>query len=522
MNYRDYPVKPEFVTGTSIRWSVTGNGEYILGVRKGRTWFIKRDMHLRYPAKGIPKAVYDVQKAAADEREAKQRELRARMKALEWKRDGVVSEEENFWDESNMFVTVTPFIADILPDDADLSAMSAESFVAFAHRAACALAALHACRVIHGDLKEKNFVVVADKGEYKPYLVDFDMSYPADRIPAWDAIAGSDGYRSPELILYSSDEGAAAPETITAATDVFSLAVVLHRWWTGSFPAFDLERGSLGAAVYLGKRVQLSRKFDVRIGEKSGATLLSLLNWMICKNAEERPTAQQVAEVLADEAEVPEEYREGHDLSLFDEDLWSAHALMAELYTKETLRRKGIRSLRRVNDGSGSEGLYYELSFKDGATRRMTVRELCEEGYARRKKGTFCEPWEAHRIEFADPDAFFSKGYVRIERAEMGYRKRYLLTGMGGRTIDKGVEWLIAEGLAKPLVAVVKADTPWPEHGSRYVAEALERGGVESVSRVEVGGEHRYKIVYRPSADGVRRVNDKVPGNNMKLMGYIR
>lgn len=522
MKYGEYEVLPEFTSGGAVRWRVTGNGEYIVALKDGKKWFVKRDIHLRYPARGVPREVFHLQKASVEARERKQERLRKAMEGTDCEKAGIVAEAENFRDEENMFVTVTPFLEGILPDDEPLSGLSPEEFVSLARQAAGALAALHACGVIHGDLKEKNMPVTQVRGKRKPWLIDFDMSYPADEIPQWDGIGGTDGYRSPELLLYASDEGAAPPETITDKTDVFSLAIVFHRWWTGRFPDCDLEEGGVSAAVYLGRSVRLDRKFDVRIGETHGATLISLLSWMLQKDAAARPSAGQVLEVLSDGLEVPEEYHEGEDAKPFDVELWEAHRLIAELYTPDTLRRKGLRALRRVNDGSGSAGLRYEAVYKDGRVSRLSVGELCSEGYARRKKVELCAPWEEDRIAFAAPEVFFEKGYAKVERLEMSFRKRYLLTLTGGRTMDKSGAWMVSEGLASPVVSAVGADTPWPEHGSEYVREALDRGGVLSVSRVEVGGEHRYRLVYREKEGGKHRENDRVPVNNMKLMGYIR
>ena len=105
---------------------------------------------------------------------------------------------------------------------------------------------------------------------------------------------------------------------------------------------------------------------------------------------------------------------------------------------------------------------------------------------------------------------------------QLAFRKRYLITTASGREFDKGYEWLIAEGLARPKIVSVDADTPWPEHGTAYCNENMARLGVKSISRMEVGGEHRYRIVYNEIVDGKNKVNERVPVNNLKLMGFIK
>ncbi len=516
-----YEVEPAFLRGSTILWKNTGNGEYVIATKGGRKYFVKRNMHARYPTKGESKAVYEKFKAEAEALLKKQERLRLLMKGLDWSSDYIVVEEENFWDSEKMFTTVTPCIPDALDDKYDYASVPLAAFLQLAKSAAEALEKLHAHGVIHGDLKEKNILVTDRGGRYVAYLIDFDSSYPADAIPDWESIGGSEGYQSPEVMLYGSDEGAAPATTITAATDIFSLGVVFHKWWTGSFPGVDLERGSVGAAVFLDKEVTIDKKFDVRIGAEYGATLKSLINWMFAKDPADRPTAKQVLEVLSDRAEVPEAFRKGNDDKPFDTELWEAHQAIAGLMAVSELKGKGVRSLKRYNDGGGSGNLKYRAVMTDGTERVMTLSELCDAGYAAIKDAEVEAPWEEHMIEFEPAEVIAKKGYAKIRRLRMAFRKRYQIIFASGREIDKGYEWLIAEGLAHPKTVTVDADTPWPEHGSAYCAENMARLGVKSISRMEVGGEHRYRIVYFEMKDGKNKVNERVPANNLKLMGFI-
>ncbi len=515
-----YEVDPAFVDGSTILWKNTGNGEYIIATKGGNKYFVKRNMHIRYPTKGMPKAVYDKLKKDAEALQTKQEQLRTLMKGLSWATDHIVVEEENFWDGEKMFTTVTSCIPDVLPDTHDYTSLSLAAFVQLAKSASEALEKLHAHGVIHGDLKGKNILVSDKGGKYVAYLIDFDSSYSVDSIPDWEGIGGSDGYQSPEVMLYGSDEGAASKDTITTATDIFSLGVVFHKWWTGAFPGVDLERGPVGAAVYFDKAVTIDEKFNVRIGENCGATLQSLINWMFAKDPAERPTATQVKDVLSDILEVPEAFQKGDDDKPFDAELWDAHKLIAELKSVSSLKRKGVKSLKRINVGGAS--LKYRVVMKDGAEQTMTIAELCDAGFAVGKDAEVEAPWDDHMIEFEPADVIARKGFSKICRIQLAFRKLYLITTASGREIDKGYEWLITEGLAHPKKVVVDADTPWPEHGTAYCEENMARLGVKSISRMEVGGEHRYKIVYNEIVKGTNKVNEKVPVNNLKLMGFIK
>lgn len=518
-----YEVDPAFIEDGSIKWRNTGNGEYILATKGGKKYFVKRNMHVRYPARDLPKAVYDKFKEEADALQNKQARLRQLMKGLTVSGDHIVGEEENFWDSEFMFTTVTQCIADALDDKFDYTKLNLDEFIKLATQSAEAVGKLHAHGVIHGDLKGKNILVTYKSGVYTPYLIDFDSSYPADDIPEWEGIGGSEGYQSPEVWIYGVED---APDpkdktTITTATDVFSLGIVFHKWWTGAFPDIDMERGSVGAALYFDRDVTIDKKFNVRIGDKCGATLQSLINWMIAKDPAARPTAKQVVQVLSDKLEVPEEFHQGSDAKPFDKELWDAHKLVAELLPVEELKKE-LKSLKRINEGSGSAGLKYRVVTHKGAEKVMTIGELCDAGYAKAKGAETDEPWEEHSIEFVDSVEIVKKGYAKIRKVQLAYKKRYLITTVSGREIDKGCDWLIAEGLARPKTVEVEADTPWPEHGKEYSFENMARLGVKSISRMEVGGEHRYRIVYNEIVDGANKTNERVPVNNLKLMGFIK
>ena len=254
-----FVVDPAFLDGDTILWKITGNGEYIIATKGGKKYFVKRNMHIRYPTKGLPKAVFDKYKLTADAMQKKQERLRMLMTGLDWTKDHIVVEEENFWDSEGRFITITPCISSALPDNYDFTSLSLASFLQLAKSVSEAVEKLHAHNVIHGDLKGKNIVVTQNGYDYVAYLIDFDSSYPTDEIPDWESIGGSEGYQSPEIMLYGLEEGAASKDTITTATDIFSLGVVFHKWWAGSFPCVDLEHGSVGAAVYLDKTVTIDK-----------------------------------------------------------------------------------------------------------------------------------------------------------------------------------------------------------------------------------------------------------------------
>ena len=519
--HKEYKVSEDFLSDTSIKWRPTGNGEYIVAEKDGTPYFVKRNIHVRYPSSELPASVKRQYQRKANALSEKQKALKRHMASLTLS-EHIIAEKYNFWDEEGKFVTVTPFLSDFLSDDSDFTALDRDQFLAMTRSVTAALEKLHACGVIHGDLKEKNVPVREEGGRYIPYIIDFDSAYTVDGIPDWENIGGSEGYQSPEVLLYGSDEGAARKETITPATDIFSLAIVFHRWWTGAFPATSMERATVGAAVYLGKEITLRKKFDFKIGPAYEATFISLLNWMLAKDMKARPTAKQVLDVLNDELEIPSEYLKGGDGRVFETELWSTHTAVAELYTVATLKKKGITSFKRINEGNGSAGLKYLVRNKDGKERRLSVEELCSEGYAKRLEPITDEPWEDDHINFATADMIIGRGYTKIERNKGLFKKGYKVTDSNGRSVDKSCKQLIEEGLAIPQRREIETDKPWPEHGSEYCMENMALLGVKSISRVEIAGEHRYKIVYYEMRDDKNKTNDNVSVNNLRLMGFIK
>lgn len=520
MKYYDYEINPEFVSGSRINWKTTGNGEYIFGSKRGSLYFIKRNINLRFPTKDDSKMVYDKKKAATDAAMEKQKSLRRQMKDLSWKTDHIVVEEDNFGDYENMFVTVSAFIPDILPGNFDYSVLSFTEYMDLVKEFANILYKIHSRNVIHGDLKEGNVPVLKKGGKYIPYLIDFDTSYLATAIPTWESIGGTDGYQSPEIMLYFFEEDEGDSSTITPATDIFTMALVMHRWWTGRFPGVESAGCAVGAAVYGDEEISIDRKFDIKIGDNCGATLMSLINWMLTKDPMKRPTAFEVMNVLFDRIEVPDEFHVGKDDKPFDKEVWARHKLVAELYSVDQLKSKGIKSLKRQNVG-GAKGLKYEVVMKDGKSSILSIDEMINSGYAKRIPAFLEAPWDEHNIEFISPEEISKKGYARITRLSSSRDKRYLITQISGFEFNDNYKWLLKEGLAKtktiaPDYVPVTGDKPWPEHGVMFVPEAMVRFGIVKISRVELGCEHRYKVEYKD------KVSNNVNGNNLRLMGVIK
>ncbi len=160
-------------------------------------------------------------------------------------------------------------------------------------QAARALAAAHAAGVVHRDVKPANIMVRAD-GIVK--VLDFGL---ARRLPSENQVpAQSDEVTDPGTrvgtLLYMSPEQARA-EPVSAATDVFSLGLVLYELVTGLHPF----RAESGVGV-LHAIVNLAPLPPSRLNPEIPASLEALIQHMLAKDPRLRPTTVEVDAALTE------------------------------------------------------------------------------------------------------------------------------------------------------------------------------------------------------------------------------
>ena len=398
MKVYDYEIESEYILQDSgvPNWRPAKLGEYIVGKKDGIRWFIKRNNEYRFPsAAEIPdEAMRDYYLAPAKKYQAERAELRRLMMdvgKLTMEKDHIVPEEVQFIDGERI-VLVSRFVEGIARD-ADFTKVAAGEFMVFCKEVAQLLEKLHACGVVHGDLNvgqkdsvmEGNVVAAIQQGKLTPYLIDFDLSFPAPPAQNPERMPFTENYESPELVPYIDGEEGDHTQ-ITTATDIFSLAIVYHYLWTGEFPT--CEEASVGRCVAANRTFTLNNKFNVLLGDKSNASFASLLRWMLAKTPAERPTAKQVVAVLNDEMPVPQIYR--------------------------------------TDDAT-------PINISHGHTAK-TVAEVDE-------------PWQEHNITFVSAEEIAKKGYLQIKRTDI-FERRYKLVTASGVCFTHSWEWLVNEGLA--------------------------------------------------------------------------
>ncbi|WP_190860559.1 protein kinase [Actinomadura sp. RB99] len=159
------------------------------------------------------------------------------------------------------------------------------------------LAAIHACELVHRDLKPGN-VILADDG---PRVIDFGIARALDisTMTASGAVLGTYAYMSPEQVR---------GEPVGPAGDVFALGAVLAFAATGRAP---FGRGSVATIVH-----RITTEPPDLDGVPTGHGLRDVIAGCLAKHPADRPALAQVLQHLAShEPALGEPPREGAIMS---------------------------------------------------------------------------------------------------------------------------------------------------------------------------------------------------------------
>ena len=515
MNYKGYKVNDKFVVGGRIAWKETGNGKFIIATLGDKEYFLKKNVNFRKPEKSMATVLRREMGEEADRLEKKQAKLASLMEGLSFDKDHIAVEEANFWDtDDNLFVTVTRFLRDAYDNRSNFSKESKETKRDIFIQMATLLKKIHQAGVIHGDLKEPNFLFKKAGEKFTVYLIDFDASYPVTEIPEFNAVPYSPGYQSPEIVCYSASENPEMAALMTPATDIFTLGLIFHSIWTNHLPGSPLDDMSVGEALARGEENKpvLDNALNDYIGDKNRATYLSLINWMLSRMPDTRPTAEQVLAVLNDEAGVPDEYVIGKDTRRFEK-LWIRDENKAS-FDKERLISQGVEYFRK----NILLGKNYLVKLHDSEEESLTIEQVLERGLLEPQAIELCTPFEEHEIEFVSYEILKEKGIHKIERLDD--EKKYFVVNTSGMSFYYSYKRLIEEGLAVYRIkeASTRFGEAWEEDNAEFAPDDfLKSKHVESIETVEVNEQHFYKVTYD---DG--REPKYIAGKTMLLLGLLR
>jgi eukaryotic-like serine/threonine-protein kinase len=158
------------------------------------------------------------------------------------------------------------------------------------------IAALHASKIVHADLKPANAYLIQDAtiaSGYQLKLIDMDFSLLADRRAPWhgfQAYVGTDNYRSPEHLTRGAVPGLPA--------DVFTCGLMLYELLAGIHPYWSDDQKTYAKLVhaYSAKPPPL---LGVMPAPASNAEVSSTLHRCLSPDAAERPSAAELRASLS-------------------------------------------------------------------------------------------------------------------------------------------------------------------------------------------------------------------------------
>ena len=147
---------------------------------------------------------------------------------------------------------------------------------------ASALTAIHAAGIIHRDLKPANILLDLGGPQPQPKLVDFGIArmIAGSRLTARSSVVGTPQYLSPEAISGTEP---------SPALDVYAFGIALYELLTGK-PPFHGEQ----LLQVLNQHMYQEPPWPASIPPE----ILPLLQSMLAKNPQSRPTAEQLVQAL--------------------------------------------------------------------------------------------------------------------------------------------------------------------------------------------------------------------------------
>lgn len=223
------------------------------------------------------------------------------------------------------------------------------------------LARMHACDLVHADIKPENILFVPRKlgMGIRAVLIDFDCIYRASHPPYPESVGGTEGYIAPEVIAYSNDDceeedgsDSVYRSKLSTARDIYSLGAVFCFMITGKVPTMDAGR-------VLFDRDAIKRKL-------SSDYICDLIEAMLAWEPEDRPTAEAVAETL-------KSGKLSFNIEAF-EALWPEHASRYAYAPDLEKRYKRVR--RKDVDGEH----LYSVTYPTGDFNEYTLQMLINTG----------------------------------------------------------------------------------------------------------------------------------------------
>jgi len=317
-----------------------------------------------------------------------------------------------------------------------------------------ALKTIHGQRMVHGDLKLTNIMLIKNSaGNYVSKIIDFDGAFFEDDVPL-DSITGTADYYSPELALYSSIEDVKVRKEyrniITTKSDIFTMGLILHEYLTGIKPQPSklppsLAKAAGGKSIYPWQvllALDKTEEHQLVVSEKiKEPYYVALISDMIQMDWDRRPATVEVLQRLNSKQLV------------IETDPWPEDPIT--ISRKRALEH--VIGLRRLAaDGEKIPENCYEIVDSRGMRYRRSAAELVDMGIAENTGSVGSMPLPVGVIEPPRPEDGIAWNSEMVEKAfrsiqPAAQKGMYDIVDRNGKRRCMNVSQLKTMGFAAPI-----------------------------------------------------------------------
>lgn len=301
-------LKDEVINGYKILEDFViagGMSKVTFAEKGGKEYFIKEFLAPKYPLSDSPgsEKIKMQKRKACEEFEKHHAELNKKI-GSKVSLGGNLVFAIDFFRSGTCYYKVTEKIDVSSLSCEEISRLSLEHKLIIAKSVSHSLRILHDLNIVHGDLKPDNILIKKTSSTYTGKLIDFDDSYFSKKPPTdHESLVGTPEYYSPEQAAYIMDEdGEISGNTLTLKSDIFTLGIILCEYFTGQKPVLPSDCSNTWTCVDNGKKYSFYKDIP--------EWLKLLIERMLKKNPDERPTISEVFEVLrkkGKETDLPKE-----------------------------------------------------------------------------------------------------------------------------------------------------------------------------------------------------------------------
>ena len=289
-------LKGEVINGYTILkdFVVAGGMSKVTFAEKGgKEYFIKEFLSPKYPLPDSPgsEKVKAQRRKACEAFEKHHRELNKKI-GTKVSLGGNLVFAVDFFRSGTCYYKITEKIDTESLSCEEISHLPIDKILLIAKSVCHSVRILHDLNIVHGDLKPDNILIKKTSMGFSGKLIDFDDSYfsgnpPTDR----ESLVGTPEYYSPEQAAYIMDEDEEiSGSTLTLKSDIFTLGIILSEYFTGKKPVLPSDCGSTWICIENDKPISYAKSIP--------AGIKNLLDWMLRKNPNERPTINEVFDIL--------------------------------------------------------------------------------------------------------------------------------------------------------------------------------------------------------------------------------